>query len=203
MARGLSQSYSLLQDYCLPDVHPGRTGGPPPSNCERYFSLVEYVRRATEEMIGIALGLPSLLAIVDSQYYPDLPGGVLESAGRLFKNAVTVYVYPYRDPHSGQVVGVETLALESSVRHLYALLRETHRLVPIRRYREAYLDIRTTDVLARLQADDPSWEALVPPPVVEAIKRRRLFGYASRVAAGTPGGAEGAREGDPGGRRSR
>jgi hypothetical protein len=156
------------------------------SSCERYFSLVEYLARCTNNMIGIALGLPSLLAIVDEQYYPDLPGGVLESAGRLFKNAVKVFVYPYRDPRSSQVVTVETLALDSSVRHLFAFLRENHRLVSIRHSSDAYLDIRTTDVLARIQSGDPTWEALVPPAIVEPIKRRQLFGYRSRAGSGAP-----------------
>jgi len=33
------------------------------------------------------------------------------------------------------------------------------------------------DVLARVQAGDPSWTDLVPPPVVRVIRKRGLFGY--------------------------
>jgi len=147
------------------------------SRCERYFSLVEYLSRCTKKAIGIAMGLPSLLAIVDEQYYPDLPGGVLESAGRLFKNKVKVFVYPFRSRHTSQIVTMDTLTIDSSVRHLYVFLRENNRLVPIREYNKEYLDIRTADVLERIQSGDGSWEALVPPSIVETIKKRQLFGF--------------------------
>src|SRR5438132_1342939 len=38
------------------------------SNCAQYFQLVEILSRYTNKMIGLALGLPSLLAITDERY---------------------------------------------------------------------------------------------------------------------------------------
>ena len=35
--------------------------------------------------------------------------------------------------------------------------------------------IHTPDVLARIQREDPSWEAMVPATVAEMIKRKNLF----------------------------
>jgi hypothetical protein len=46
------------------------------------------------------------------------------------------------------------------------------------RYNEAYLSIRTSDVLARIEKGDPSWERLVPPAVADIIKAKKLFGWA-------------------------
>jgi len=63
------------------------------------------------------------------------------------------------------------------LQHLHALLLESHRVVPLRRYQEDLLDIHTPDVLARIRAGDPSWRSSVPPPIVEIIERRSLFGY--------------------------
>jgi len=147
------------------------------SNCERYFSLVEMLSRHTNKMMGIALGVPSLRAIADEQYYGDLAGGRLEAVGRLFGKAVKVYVYPYKDPSSGEIVTAESLSLAPSLQHLQAFLLESRRLESLRRYDEDCLPIHTPDVLRRIQTGDPSWEALVPPAIVEVIKRRRLFGY--------------------------
>jgi len=31
--------------------------------------------------------------------------------------------------------------------------------------------------LNKIQAGDPAWEKLVPPPIVEVIKAKQLFGY--------------------------
>jgi len=148
------------------------------SNCAQYFQLVEILSRYTKKMIGLALGLPSLREIADERYYADLPGGRLEATGRLFRNAVKLYVYPYKDPSSGEIVTADTIRFPSPLQHLHALLLESHRIEPLRRYREDLLDIRTPAVLARIRAGDPSWRSSVPPPIVEIIERRSLFGYA-------------------------
>jgi hypothetical protein len=35
--------------------------------------------------------------------------------------------------------------------------------------------------MAKIQSGDASWEQLVPPPIVEIIKRGRLFGCRDRM----------------------
>jgi hypothetical protein len=42
---------------------------------------------------------------------------------------------------------------------------------------ERLLHIFSADVLQRIQAGDPSWEEMVPAPIADVIRRRRLFGY--------------------------
>ena len=42
---------------------------------------------------------------------------------------------------------------------------------------DADLSVLPHAVLARMQAGDPAWEALVPEKVVAVIKERKLFGY--------------------------
>ena len=100
-----------------------------------------------------------------------------------------LYVYPTRDPSSGEVVTADTIRFPSPLQHLHALLLESHRIEPLRRYREDLLDIRTPDVLARIRTGDPSWRSSVPEPIVEIIERRALFGY-SRDSAGRNNGHE-------------
>jgi hypothetical protein len=128
-------------------------------------------------MIGIAVGLPSVREIVDEKYYPDLAGGVLESAGRLFKRSVKMYVYPGRDPSSGKIHTVETAPLPFPWQHLCAMLIELRRLEPIRRYNESYLTIFPQHVLAKIERNDPGWESMVPPTVAAMIKAKGLFSY--------------------------
>src|SRR6202012_4106599 len=64
------------------------------SNYSEYFRLTSYFRRYTREMIGVAIGINNLLEIFNEKYYENLEGGILESFGRLFRNAVKLYVYP-------------------------------------------------------------------------------------------------------------
>jgi hypothetical protein len=153
------------------------------SNYQRYFRLVEYLSRYTGKPIGIAVGVPSLRELVNEEHYGDLAGGLLESAGRLFKTGVRLYVYPSRDPLSGEVVTAHTLPLPSSSRPLLTFLVENHFVQAIRNYNPDYLSIMTPDVLAKLQSGDPAWENMVPPLIVRAIKRDRLFGWQPSPAA--------------------
>jgi len=147
------------------------------SRFEPYYQIAEYLASYTDQLIGMAVGLPSVRQIADERYYSDLPGGVLEAAGRLFKRSVKLYVYPTRDPVSGQIQSVERALIPPPWHHLRDLLLEIGRVEPIRRYDERYLSIHTPDVCARIEAGDDSWETMVPPIVADTIKTQRLFGY--------------------------
>jgi len=141
-----------------------------------YYQLVEYLAGYTDGLIGLAIGLPAFRQVADEKYFTDLPGGVLESVGRLFKRSVKMYVYPTRDPESGAIVTAEQPTLPPPWTHLEKLLLETKLVEPIRAYHEPYLSIRTKDVLARIQRGDPSWTTMVPPAVAATIKAQKLFG---------------------------
>ena len=63
--------------------------------------------------------------------------------------------------------------------HLRDLRLEIGRVVPIHVYDESLLSIHTPEVLERIQRRDPTWEAMVPAVVAEAIKTKNLFGFKS------------------------
>jgi hypothetical protein len=148
------------------------------SRFEAYYQLAEYLAGYTDALIGLAVGLPTVRQLVaDEKYYTDLPGGVLESAGRLFKRFVKMYVYPTRDPASGEIRSVEQAPVPAPWHHLRDILLEIGRFEPIHGYNESYLSIRTPDVLDRIQRGDQSWEEMVPVAVAEIIKAKHLFGW--------------------------
>jgi hypothetical protein len=145
-----------------------------------YYQLAEYLAGYTDGLIGLAVGLPAVRQVVaDERYFTDLPGGVLESAGRLFKRSVKMYVYPTRDPASNQIHTVLQGPISPPWNHLRDLLLEIGRLVPIHVYDESLLSIHTPEVLERIQRQDPTWEAMVPAAVAQAIKTKNLFGWKS------------------------
>jgi hypothetical protein len=152
------------------------------SRFEPYYQLTEYLANYTDRSIGLAVGLPTVRQVADEKYYTDLPGGVLESVGRLFKRSVKMYVYPTREPATDEIQTVEQGPITPPWHHLRALLLEIGRIVPIRGYDESLLSIRTPDVLARIERQDPSWVEMVPPTVAEMIKAKQLFGWRSAFA---------------------
>jgi hypothetical protein len=140
-----------------------------------FHRLAAYLHRYTRRMVGIVLGVPTLREIFDERYYQDLDGGILESFGRLFKNALKLYVYPMREPATGSLVTAGNMRVEPHLRHLYAYLVENHFIQGLRDIDERCLPILSRDVLARIRAGDPAWETMVPPEVAALIRTRRLF----------------------------
>lgn len=167
------------------------------SNYSEYFRLTSYFRRYTKEMIGVAMGINNLLEIFNEKYYESLEGGILESFGRLFRNAVKLYIYPMRKEayemyisQNGEVpvlpssssganvlINAKNVKIVDHLSNLYAHLLENHYIDCIVGFDSDILSIFSRDVLRRIKERDPKWETMVPGPVVEAIKRRGLFGY--------------------------
>ncbi len=149
------------------------------SNFAEHHRLAAYLQRYTKKMVGMVMGVPTLREIFDEKYYADLEGGILESFGRLFKNALKLYVYPLQDPATGSIISAGNLRVDSHLRHLYSYLVENHCIQSLRDIDESCLPILSRQVLAKIQSADPSWENAVPPQVVALIKKRKLFNYRS------------------------
>jgi hypothetical protein len=169
------------------------------SNYSEYYRLTSYFRRYTKEMIGVAMGINNLLEIFNEKYYEHLEGGILESFGRMFRNAVKLYIYPMRQEAydrylstgaaaapgshvvhafaSNVLINAKNVHVEDHLRNLYDHLLENHYIDCIVGFDRDVLGIFSRDVLGRIRDKDPSWEQMVPPSVAAAIKKRRLFGY--------------------------
>lgn len=169
------------------------------SNYSEYFRLTSYFRRYTKEMIGVAMGINILYEIFNEKYYENLPGGILESFGRLFRNSVKLYIYPMRQDayhrylmtgqtapllppaiHAGAaevLITARNVQMVEHLRSLYAHLVENHYVDSIVGFNPAYLHIFSYDVLRRIKEGDSMWEQMVPSAVAAAIKKRGLFGY--------------------------
>jgi len=175
------------------------------SNYPEYFRLTSYFRRYTAEMIGVAMGVNNLIEIFNEKYYENLPGGILESFGRLFRNSVRLYIYPMRqeaydryiaasatgglvdaqNPAAAKsfaanvLINAKNIQVSEHLQNLYAHLLENHYLESIVGYDREMLGIFSRDVLQRIKAADPTWESMVPEKVAIAIKQHGLFGHAA------------------------
>jgi hypothetical protein len=176
------------------------------SNYPEYFRLTSYFRRYTSEMIGVAMGVNNLVEIFNEKYYENLPGGILESFGRLFRNSVRLYIYPMRQEAYDRYVAsgasgsdhgaapvhafaanvlitAKNVQVSENLQNLYAHLLENHYLESIVGFDRDILGVFSRDVLQRIKTGDATWETMVPAPVVTAIKKRGLFGYAAPATA--------------------
>jgi hypothetical protein len=147
------------------------------SNYFEYYRLAAYLQRYTDRRIGITLGAFSLLELFDEKYYAHLEGGILESFGRLFKNELRVYVYPYLDPRSSELLTVRNLVVAPELRKLYSHLVERGFIEQLDGYRQEYLHIFSRDILRKIRSADPAWLAMVPAAVADVIQQHGFFGY--------------------------
>ena len=149
------------------------------SDFAEYYRLAAYLFRYTSRRIGLAMGAMNLIEILDEAAYHKLDGGILEGFGRLFKNNLKLFVYPYTEPRTNELVTIDKLDVPAQLRQLYGYLIERRCIVQLTDINHAYLNIHSHEVLEqdrpRQHASGRRW---CRPKVAAAIKERRLFGYA-------------------------
>jgi hypothetical protein len=153
------------------------------SRFREYYRLAAYLFRYTNRAIGLVMGVPSLLEILNEKYYTNLEGGILEALGRMFKGGLKLYVYPMIDGATGKIVTATHIDVAPNLRSLFRYLIDNQYVQEIADYRPEYLRIQPPDVLAKLQSGDSRWEQMVPPEVAQTIKKREFFGYRRPIAA--------------------
>jgi len=187
------------------------------SNYSEYYRLTSYFRRYTKEMIGVAMGINNLLEVFNEKYYENLEGGILESFGRLFRNAVKLYIYPMRqqayERYTAEaggtgapaksfapniLINAKNVRIADYLSSLYAFLLERHCIDCIVGFDTNILDIFSRDALKKIKDNNLLWEKMVPVPVADAIKRRGLFGLANKAlpAIASPAATERLEYGD-------
>ncbi len=143
----------------------------------QYFRLGSYFRRYTDAPVGVTMGAGSILQLFDEVHYSELKGGILESFGRLFQDNLRIYVYPYLDPDTLQLLKVKNLKVPRKLTHLYKYLIEHGMIRQLEGYNSECLSIFSRELLKQISAGDGEWEAAVPPEVAEIIKSRGFFRY--------------------------
>src|ERR1700677_1371586 len=147
------------------------------SNYAEYYKLAAYLQRYTKLRIGIVLGIPNLKELLDEKYYELLEGGILESFGRLFKNDLKLYVYPFLDPAFPDLTTIGNMDVPEHVTHLFKHLVQGGYIEQIEKVHREYLGIFSRAILTKIRNRDQSWEKMVPEEVATVIKKNSFFGY--------------------------
>lgn len=147
------------------------------SNYRKYYKLSEYLSKFTDKRMGFIMGVDHLMEVFNEKYYRNLNGGMLEAFGILFTRDIKIYLYPFKDPKSGQIQHSENIRIHPRVRPLYDYLVFNKRVVDLKDYDETVLGIFSKEVLKRIKSGEPGWEEMVPTYVDIIIKKNKLFGY--------------------------
>jgi hypothetical protein len=142
-----------------------------------FYRLSSYVSRCTKQRSAFVIGAGTLSEIFDERASAALDGGILEAAGRLFRNDLTLYVYPLRDATSGTLTTVDSYPIAPHLRGLYEHLVARGVIRQLDNYDPRHLPIFSRDVLDRIVSGDPSFEDAVPTEVARVIRERGLLGW--------------------------
>ena len=147
------------------------------SDIAEFYRLQHFLEQYTQHMIGIVIGQPLMKEIFKEKYYEDLPGGILESFGRLFKNRLKVYVYPSVDEESGKPLTAKDLDLEAHLNHLHLYLMDNGYIVDLPAPSSPLPYYPSKLIGEKIVAGDEEWEKYVPSKVAQLIKEQGFFRF--------------------------
>lgn len=149
------------------------------SNYQEYYKLVDYFSEYTRNrtQIGLAMGVNNLLAVFKEEYYSDLSGGIMEAFGKLFKRNVKVYLYPYLEKESNELLTAQNLKVSDHLKDLYKFFKLNDKIQDIEDYNPENLKIHSRKILKQINNCETGWEGSLPGDVAAIIKEKGMFGY--------------------------
>ncbi len=147
------------------------------SNFSEYYRLINYFANYSNEKIGVAMGVNNLLDVFDENYYKSLAGGILEAFGKFFRQGMTVYLYPYKDAETHEMLTSTNLKVSDNLKELYKYFKLNQRIVDINDHNPDYAGIYSREILQKIANHESGWEKQVPDEVATMIKERGMFGY--------------------------
>ncbi|MGB2088581.1 MAG: TonB-dependent receptor, partial [Psychroflexus salarius] len=104
-----------------------------------------------------------------------LSGGILEAFGKLFFKDLRVYLYPYKNPNTGEVTTSQNLKVHPRMKELYKFFKNNGRVVDVENYDQEILGIFSRQVLKMISNDEEGWEDALPEQTAKMIKEHNLF----------------------------
>lgn len=145
------------------------------SKFQEYYKLVEYFHNYTKARMGITMGVNNLVDVFDERYYQHLSGGILEAFGKLFFKNLKVYLYPMKEPETGQILTSNNLKVHPRMKELYKFFKYNGKVTDIIDYDPEIMHIFSRDVLQRIMNGEPGWKEALPGGIAEIIEAKQLF----------------------------
>ena len=131
------------------------------SNCPEFHRVAQTLRRYTREPVGMVLSIGLLNELFKKKWSQNLEGGILESFGRLFKEQLSLLVYPWRRRADGELVTALNFKAPDDCVHLYRHFLESAQICELKCGDERLLMKTGREILA-LAENGGDWESWVP-----------------------------------------
>jgi len=137
-----------------------------------FHRIATYLMRYTAEPISIIFSVGLLNELFKAKWAANLAGGVLESFGRLFKNRVQLFVYPWHNTSSMELVTAENFKAPKNWQYFYRHLMQNDRILPIGVGYPSLLANTGRKILKKIESNDNSWQAWVPEEAHPMVERK-------------------------------
>jgi|TARA_B110000037_G_scaffold213074_1_gene267005 hypothetical protein len=142
------------------------------SSSAEFHRIATYLSRYTAEPIGIILSIGLLNELFKGKWSENLSGGILESFGRLFKNGVQLFVYPWHNTRSKELVTADSFKAPENWQHFYQHLIQNTRVRSIGVGDPTLLSNTGRKVLDMIHSGDTEWEKWVPDEAHSMVRRQ-------------------------------
>ncbi len=139
------------------------------SRCPEFYRIATYLSLYTTRPIGIVLSIGLLNELFKTKWSEHLAGGILESFGRLFKNELSLYVYPWGHRKSGELVTADNFRTPENLDHLYTFFRENGLIHSVPCGDKNLLRYTGRDIQRMIDAGDETWKSLVPEQAHKSV----------------------------------
>ncbi len=137
------------------------------SKYARFFRLSEFVTRHTRKPVGIVLGVPLFEELFQEKWYEEIPGGLLESFGRMLRNGLRLYVYPLGDKKTGVIYTAQTARVPAEQQKLLEYLIGIKQVRAIGEGDPEVMFTSSYEVREMWLQGNPQWQSMVPAEVLE------------------------------------
>lgn len=141
------------------------------SSCAEFHRIAAFLHRCTNRPKGIILSIGLLNELFKAKWSKHLQGGLLESFGRLFKEGLTLWVFPWKNRKSGELVTAATFEAPENSKHLYRHFLENGRIHAVECKDEGLLNSTGRDVNRMIREGSEVWKKLVPEEAWEMAVR--------------------------------
>ena len=141
------------------------------SSSAEFHRIATYLSRYTTEPIAIILSIGLLNELFKEKWSVNLAGGILESFGRLFKNRVQLFVYPWHNIKSSELVTANNFRAPKNWQFFYQHLMQNDRIKAVEAGDTRLLSMTSRKVLKLIEAGGTEWEKWVPEKVCPIVRR--------------------------------
>lgn len=143
----------------------------------QFFNLTDYISTFKPGHMALVFGVYNFMQIFDSKYN-QLKGGILEALGSLFRENMTVYLYPYKeDTEKDDLIDLNTVVVKEKNQHLLEHIKKLGKVKNLEGYDDSFLHIYSRKVLEMIRNNEEGWEELVPKVISDTINEKCLFGH--------------------------